>query len=428
MGRRARLLFWLISSPAACTRPRPPARPANPPLSTPEIHRLPAACNSFSSARSTDLHVELPSVAQSSQNSTPWYTDERFTGLAKTTRPARRVAVGIIDSAVRATDPRFGGRVVNRLECPGGDVRRCANGLDDDGNGRVDDIMGWNFLTHSSQVDAERFPGSSGGHGTRVASAIAAIREQGTWGANPWVDVVPAVISEREDDGGRRIVASTDNIIAAMCYLLGLRQRGLDLVAINVSMGFCGSITSAEDLRMISEVVNALNDEGVLLVAATTNMGMSCQRGDGSQDCDNLDVCPWYPASLPLRNVLAVTGASRSAGICSGGSRLRCSGYGQSVHLMAPAGGIPTLGFEGTTDLASGTSLAAPIVTGIAALVAASLPTRPAATELRARLVRTVTSAANSDDTRRTCSGGMVNAPRAIAGVGDAGANCFHGP
>lgn len=331
----------------------------------------------------------------------------------------------MIDSAVRFRDPRLAGRVVNRLECPNG-IDHCANGRDDDGNGRVDDIVGWNFLTRSPDVDRERFPNASGGHGTRVASVISAPRSGETWGANPWVDVIPVVVAERRAaDAGNEVVASSDDVFDALCYLLDLRQRGLDLVAINVSMGYCGWEASPCDNDRLAQITDALAEEGVLIVAASANKGGQCPRGGSRSACSNHDECPWYPASFDRRNVLGVTEVGAAGGMCSGGSlSLRCPGHGLSIELMGPGSNVPTLGFDGSTARASGTSFAAPIVTAIAALVSASLPDRPSAEALRLRLVRSVNPPTNPNDASRTCSGGMINAPRAIAGEGDAGAQC----
>jgi len=283
------------------------------------------------------------------------------------------IVVGIIDSGLNYNHPDLAGNIwQNTAEIP-------FNGIDDDGNGVVDDFYGYNSVSNSGD------PLDNNGHGSHIAGIIGAQGNNslGISGVNWNVKLLGMKFLDGAGNG------STQNAIEAIEYAIALKRRGVNIRVLNNSWG--GNFFS----RALEDAVRATNSEGILFVAASGNSGS-----------DN-DFRPIYPASLDLENVVSV------AAMGPGGNLASFSNYGQdSVDLAAPGVDIFStwLGSE-YRDL-SGTSMAAPYVSGVAALLLSSEPGLSAA-QLKARLTSTVRPLPGLAGLVR--SGGMVNAGFALS-------------
>ncbi|MES2682267.1 MAG: S8 family peptidase [Pseudomonadota bacterium] len=256
------------------------------------------------------------------------------------------------------------------------------NGADDDGNGLVDDIHGWDF----ANGDNTTADGATDDHGTHVGGTIAGVGGNGKgvagvcWSAK----LISAKFLGR--NGG-----TTANAIAAVDYLTDLKTRhGLNLVATNNSWGG-GGFSAA--LRAAIERANAAN---ILFVAAAGN------------ESNNNDLLPSYPGSYDNANIISVAAIS-ATGALAGFSNFGAS----SVDLGAPGVAIfSTVPVSSKGKVVSGyasyngTSMATPHVAGAAALYAS---THPGATALQIKSAILGSVVATPSLAGKTATGGRLN-------------------
>ncbi len=218
------------------------------------------------------------------------------------------------------------------------------NKRDDDNNGCVDDLHGCDL------VNKDGSPQDDNGHGTHVAGIIAAEGNNsiGVAGA-AWGSRI-VVVKALDNQGS----GYTSGIAKAIDYVTTLKTRGAPIVAINLSLG--GGTYSRVMFRAVERALN----HDILVIAAAGN------------ESSNNDANPLYPANLALENVVSVA-ATDAAGNLAG-----YSNYGVgTVHIAAPGSQIwstalQSLGYQYRT--LSGTSMASPLVSGVAALIASANP------------------------------------------------------
>ena len=250
-----------------------------------------------------------------------------------------KVYIGIIDEGYMYTHADLKDNAgVNPKEIAG-------NKIDDDGNGYVDDVYGWDFAGNNNTV----FDGTADDHGTHVAGTIGARGGNGIGVAGVcWtVELLSAKFLGQR--GG-----TTANAIKAVDYFTDLKTRAnINIVATNNSWGGGGFSQGLKD------AIDRAGVKNILFIAAAGNSGT------------NNDATASYPSGYSSSNIIAV------ASITSTGTLSSFSQYGlTTVDLGAPGSSIystlPGSGGTSTYGTYSGTSMATPHVTGAAALYAAS--------------------------------------------------------
>lgn len=286
------------------------------------------------------------------------------------------VYVGVIDEGIMTDHPDLTASIWQNKFDP-------ADGIDNDGNGYIDDVNGWDFYHNDNTTYDDPFTVF---HGTHVAGVISAEGNNGIGVAG--VCWKAKLISAKflDFDGG-----DTVNAIKAIDYITDLKLRHkLNIVATNNSWGGGGFSRAMVDAIKRAEKAN------ILFVAAAGN--------DGT---DN-DAAPLYPASYPNHNIISVTALNQF------GQRSFFSNFGsKSVDIAAPGeeilSTIPQF-FEFGEFYGSdtGTSMAAPFVTGAIAMYAHFHPQAKAGKIKRALLL----GAEPTDDfATNTVSGGRLNIP-----------------
>ena len=253
------------------------------------------------------------------------------------------------------------------------------DGVDNDGNGYVDDKWGWDFTKN----DNTTYDGPGDDHATHVAGTIGAAgnNSKGVAGVNWNIKMISCKFLG--PNGG-----TTANAIKAVDYVTDLKTRhGYNIVATNNSWGGGGFSQGLKD------AIDRANAEDILFIAAAGNSGT------------NNDITASYPSNYTSSNIIAV------AAITSSGALASFSQYGATtVDLGAPGSGIyssiPSKKNTSSYGSYSGTSMATPHVTGAAALYASVHGTTSAATIKSAILSSAISTSSLSG---KCVSGGRLN-------------------
>ncbi|HEY0024093.1 MAG TPA: S8 family peptidase [Longimicrobium sp.] len=295
---------------------------------------------------------------------------------------SKSVYVGIIDEGYQFSHPDLDANAWLNPFDP-------ADGVDNDGNGYIDDTRGWDFANKDNSVYDGGTRGSQDTHGTHVAGTIGAESNgTGVVGVNWNVTMISGKFL------GRRGGSTTDAILA-VDYFTDLKKRhGLNIVATNNSWGG-GGFSQA-----LLDAINRGGNAGILFIAAAGN-------GGSDQVGDNNDAVASYPSNYTCTANGSYDCVIAVASITSTGARSSFSNYGaNTVDIGAPGSGIySSLPFN-TYGSYSGTSMATPHVTGGAALYSASNPGATAA-QIRNALLSSATPTASLSG--KTVTGGRLN-------------------
>ncbi|HKY33808.1 MAG TPA: S8 family serine peptidase [Candidatus Polarisedimenticolia bacterium] len=251
------------------------------------------------------------------------------------TTGSRSVVVGVIDTGVNHLHPDLAANIWTNLgEIPG-------NNLDDDNNGFIDDVHGYDFVNNDGD------PMDDHGHGSHCAGTIGAVGNNGIGvvGVNWEVSIMGLKFLSASGSG------STANAVRAVNYAT---MMGADLTS-----NSWGGGAASPDLQAAIAAAGAAE---IPFVAAAGN------------NSSNNDVTPHYPSNYDLANVIAVAATDHNDTVAS------FSNWGAvSVDLAAPGVNILSTVLGTNYQLFSGTSMATPHVAGAAALLKSRFPNIPAA-------------------------------------------------
>ena len=289
------------------------------------------------------------------------------------TTGSRAVVVAVIDTGIDYRHPDLAANMWrNPGEIPG-------DGIDNDGNGFVDDVYGWDFANN----DAD--PLDDEGHGTHVAGTIGAVGNNGTGvaGVNWQVSLMALKFLGADGSG------TTSAAVAALNYATMMRRTyGVNVVATNNSWGGGGASTA------LTNAIVAGGNADILAVAAAGN------------ESANNDTTPSFPANVNSTAVISVAATDASNRLAS------FSNYGATtVDVAAPGVGIYSTTPNNSYASYSGTSMAAPHVAGLVALMAAANP-QATASQIRSAIFSTAVPVASLAG--KVATGGLINAAAAV--------------
>jgi len=295
----------------------------------------------------------------------PQWGSSGLYGLTKIAAPAAwdfstgssSVVVANIDTGMRYTHEDL---AANMWRNPG-EIN--GNGIDDDGNGFVDDYYGYDFFFNDPD------PWDENGHGTHTGGTIGAVGNNflGVVGVNWNVRIMAIKIYNSTGYG-----TTSAMLVNAYSYIRMMKLRGVNIRVTNNSYGGCDEACGYD--QATRDALDALTAVGVLNVFAA-----------GNDNRDN-DITPTFPASYQSPGILAVASSTNTD------ARSSFSNWGAtSVDLAAPGSGIlsTTRTSNSSYGTLSGTSMATPHVSGAAALLSAYDPSL-SPISLKASLMNTV--------------------------------------
>lgn len=280
------------------------------------------------------------------------------------------VTVGVLDTGIDITHEDL----INNIYINSNEI--AGNGIDDDNNGYIDDVNGWNFADGSSQIYDSENPEACT-HGTEVAGIIAASanNSKGISGAAPNVKILPLKFINGN-------VGYTSDAIDAIEYAMSMNVK-----VINCS--FAGSDNNAA-------LKDAMQNSGILFVCSAGNTGA------------DVSVSPVYPACFGLPNIIS------AAAIDGNGVLANFSSFGSSIEVAAPGVNIFTTTSGNSYDYMSGTSASTGFVTGTAALILSQNPAL-SITDVKARMVNNVVKCTNLNG--KVSSEGRIDAKAALTNI-----------
>ncbi len=241
------------------------------------------------------------------------------------TQGSDQVIVAVVDTGMSLTHEDLKNQLwFNTKEIP-------QNGIDDDHNGFIDDTVGWDF------ANSDNNPTDDQSHGSHCAGLVGAQGNNlvGVTGVAWKVKIMPIKFITSSGSG------SEANAVKSIIYAV---DNGAQIIS--------ASWGSPEFNQALSDAIQYAADKNVLFVAAAGN------------DKTNVERKAFYPAGLKLPNVISVAASSPSNG------RADFTNYGRtSVHLAAPGVDIFSTSMGKSYETKSGTSMATPIVSGVAALI-----------------------------------------------------------
>ena len=287
-----------------------------------------------------------------------------------TTTGTENLVVAVLDTGVDYTHEDLAGNMWSRPDslAPYHDAEL----------GTIDDLNGFNAVDNASD------PMDENGHGTHCAGIIGAEGENdlGIAGVNWKVQIMPLKFMGPSGSG------TTKDAIEAINYVIDRKKAGVNVRIISASWG------STQRSRSLEAVIRKAYENDILFVAAA-----------GNASTDN-DRTPHFPSSYDVPNVISVAALDRHDQLAS------FSNYGvKSVAIAAPGVDILSTWLGNEYEEKSGTSMATPVVSGVAALVLAENP-RMSVDDVRKKLMASTDPIVALKG--KTVTGGRINAAKAL--------------
>ena len=301
-----------------------------------------------------------------------------------TTTGSPSTVVAVIDEGIDISHPDLRDNIWRN---PG---EIAGNRIDDDGNGYVDDVNGYDFANNDATVyDPDPVTGNGDEHGTHVAGTIAATGDNGVGVSGVNWDAQVASLKFLSANGG-----FTSDAVEAINYAVAKRMP--------ISNNSWGGGGASQALRIAIEDADRA---GQIFIAAAGN--------GGSDDVgDNNDVTPHYPSNYDVSNVVSVAATDDTDRFAS------FSNFGATtVDLAAPGVGILSTLPENTYGRFSGTSMATPHVAGVAALIKSREPALDD-TQIKAQRLQYVDQKAGLQG--KVATDGRLNAVKSMMETADA--------
>jgi len=343
-------------------------------LKAPTLDAVPEALSVFSEESLTLAYVEPDyfSYINAVPNDPRWgslwgMVKINATGAWDITTGSTNVVVAVIDTGIDLDHPDLAANLWRNSAEAGG-----MTGTDDDGNGFIDDLNGWDF------VNNDNLPDDGDQHGTHCAGTIGAVGNNGIDVAGVCWRVSLMALKALGPQGGL-----SSDIAEAVRYAA---DNGADIISASYGGG---SASSTE-----RDSIEYAHSRGVLFVAAAGN--------DGT---DN-DSTPVYPAGYDVPNIVSVAATDQNDALASfsnyGKTSVDLAAPGVSIYSTVPGGGIESL---------QGTSMAAPHVAGAAALL---LSANPSFTHMQLKQTLLDTVDPVPALVSKTVSGGRLNVRRLL--------------
>ncbi len=281
--------------------------------------------------------IELDGEFQINAEDTPW----GITKIRALENPANGgaidyaggagVVVAVLDSGIDLDHPDLAANIYTNQHDP-------IDGIDNDGNGLVDDYYGWNFNGNNNNPDDDN------GHGSHCAGTVAAVGNNnvGVVGVAPSAKLLAIKVMNRRGSG------SFSDIIAGIDYCVNMKAAGHNIMVTSNSYGAGGNPGSA-----VQAAFDAANAAGIINLASAGNEGNSAGSGESVG----------WPANYG--SVVAVASTTSTDG------RSSFSSTGANVEIAAPGSSILSTWKKGGYNTISGTSMACPHAAGAAAILMA---------------------------------------------------------
>lgn len=357
---------------------------------------LPSAVLDPQRLTKTDDSVPGPSLAGKQWGLATIGFFEVFNPLLRPIKPnvvpcSRTTVVAVIDTGIDYTHPELQENLwVNAKETgpwspPQGNQTDCrdksCNNIDDDGNGFVDDVIGWDFVNNVP------LPYDTHGHGTHIAGIIASQPKagDGVIGICPKVSMMILKYYDSSVLGYNNLT----NTVHAIQYAI---YNGANIV------NYSGGGSDPAPAEKIA-IANA-RSKGILFVAAAGNNGLNNEKN------------PYFPASYGLDNIISVASIDQDEHLLSSSNW----GVGEKgVHIAAPGLSILSTLPRGRSGSMSGTSQATAFVTGAAALLMSQGTVRPNYLLVKDWLLNSAKPLPKQKSDSRIISGGILSLPNAVA-------------
>lgn len=285
------------------------------------------------------------------------------------TTGSSNVIIAIVDSGIDLNHPDLKAHIwINPGEIP-------ENGIDDDHNGYIDDVYGWNFVSNNNNV------ADDGGHGTHVAGIIAAVGNNalGIIGVMWNATIMPLKFLDKNGEG------YIDDAVSSIRYAT---KMGAHVITCS-----WGGPQYSKALKDVIEASSAL---------------VVCAAEDSDGNINN-DITPFYPASFTCVNIISVAATDENDKLAY------FSSYGvNSVDVAAPGTGIYSTLPGSSYGYMQGTSMAAPYVSGLAGLIKSIRPDL-SALQIKYTILNNVDYLSSLSG--KILTGGRINAFKALTNI-----------